>query len=242
MAREWLLRGVDPEELKPREKAEEPQTPQGKWENFWYHYKWPVLGGLFLAVTLTVMVGQLFFRDTPDYQVMLMTESAYLDSELQLMENLLANYGEDLDGDGKVEVNVQNCLMGAELNQQYNSGYQMVSAHLAAADVLFFAWDENSYRQFSKSLDNVTVQGGDFYTDLAVESKYLSKDQKIWNWNENDQRLVMLRGMVAKDRDFPDNLYFAVRNTTGTAKGATDLHKQSLELMQRFIEDKPTVG
>ena len=64
--------------------------------------------------------------------------------------------------------------------------------------------------------------------------------QKIWNWNESDQRLVTLRSKMPKDRRIPDSLFFAVRNTTGTAKGATTLHEQSLKLMQRFIEDKPT--
>ena len=35
MAREWLLRGVDPEELKRSPTSEKaPQTPRGKWENF----------------------------------------------------------------------------------------------------------------------------------------------------------------------------------------------------------------
>lgn len=233
MAREWLLRGVDPEELKEKEKIEVPQTPRSKWQNFWYHYKWPFWGCTFLAVVLVVMVGQLFFRDTPDYQVLLMTETAYIDNDVRVLENLLAHYGDDLDGDGKVEVNVQNCLMGDTVHQQYNSGYQMISAHLMAADVVFFIWDEDSYTRFDKSLENVTVEGGDFLTDLPVKSDQLSEDKKLWNWNGDDRRVGLLEV-------FPEDLYFGVRNTTGTAAKAEDLHQQSMDLIQRFIEDTPT--
>ena len=46
MAREWLLRGVDPEELK-RDTEIIPETPKSKWENFWYHHKWTFWGVLF---------------------------------------------------------------------------------------------------------------------------------------------------------------------------------------------------
>ena len=46
MAREWLLRGVDPEELKKEEVVVD-ETPKSKWDNFWYHHKWTFWGCFF---------------------------------------------------------------------------------------------------------------------------------------------------------------------------------------------------
>ena len=65
MAREWLLRGVKPEELQRTTAPEQPATPRGKWENYWYHYKWHTLGGVFLVAVLAVMLGHLLVRNTP---------------------------------------------------------------------------------------------------------------------------------------------------------------------------------
>ena len=85
MAREWLLRGVDPEELKPDQKIEAPDTPKGWLENFWYHHKWTFLGGVFLAVILIVLVTQLITRDTPDYHVVLMTKRLLREKSVPLI-------------------------------------------------------------------------------------------------------------------------------------------------------------
>ena len=53
MAREMLLAGVDPEELKPTESPEPPQTPGDKLKNFWFYYKWWVLA----IAAFVVIVG-----------------------------------------------------------------------------------------------------------------------------------------------------------------------------------------
>lgn len=59
MAREMYLVGVDEEELKPPAPPEQPKTPKGKWENFWYHYKWHTLGIAAAVIVLTVLIVQL---------------------------------------------------------------------------------------------------------------------------------------------------------------------------------------
>lgn len=69
------LVGVDEEELKPDPKPEGPKTPKGKWENYWYHYKWHTIGALFIVVVLAITIGQMVNRDDPDYTIMLVTEN-----------------------------------------------------------------------------------------------------------------------------------------------------------------------
>ena len=101
MAREWLLRGVDPEELKPTPKEEIPQTVQSRWENFWYHHKLKFWLIAFAAVVLIILVVQIVKRDNPDYRVLFTSEKYYTDKDLDELAVYLEQYGEDVDGDGR---------------------------------------------------------------------------------------------------------------------------------------------
>ena len=56
MARDMYLVGVSEDELKPDPKPEGPKTPKGKWDNYWYHYKWHTLGAI------AVVVGSILYR------------------------------------------------------------------------------------------------------------------------------------------------------------------------------------
>ena len=155
MAREMLLAGVDPEELKPQERDQGPRTPRSRWENFWYHHKWTFFGCLFGAAVLAVLVVQLITRDPADYTILLITKNSYMDEQIKAMEMLMAPYGQDLDGDGKVEVDIQNCYMGEQGSQTYLNGTQMVQAHLMTGDVVFFVWEPSVYKSFTKSISRV---------------------------------------------------------------------------------------
>lgn len=233
MAREWLLRGVDPEELKPRQSDQAPQTPQSRWENFWYHHKWTFWGCVFALVALTVVVVQVVRRDPPDYRMLLVTETAYMDVDVTRLEWMLTPYGEDLDGDGKVEIQIQNCIMGDTMAHQQSNGANMVQAHLVAGDVMFFMWDAKTYDFFMKSMQNVLKEGDTFLTDLPGDSDAIIEDGKIYTW-ENDPRYEMVKGILPKE------LYFGVRMPIGTASEATALQQQGLKLLERFIADQKT--
>ncbi len=232
MAREWLLRGVDPEELKQNtEKV--PETPRSKWGNFWYHHKWTFWGVFFLAVALVIATVQIATRNTPDYRIVLMSKNAYVSEQVWWIEYMLEPYGEDLDGDGEVEVEVQSCLYSKEATLEHNSGPQMVSAHLAAGDVLFFMWDESAYQMFMSSIENVSTAGKDFLSDIPADSEGVIEEGKIYTW-ENDPRYA---DHLAEY--FPEKMYFGIRAPIGTATESAELNQQCLDLLKRFIEDKP---
>ena len=54
MARDMYLVGVSEDELKPDPKPEGPKTPKGKWDNYWYHYKWHTLGAIAVVVVCNI--------------------------------------------------------------------------------------------------------------------------------------------------------------------------------------------
>ena len=227
MAREWLLRGVDPEELK-KEEVEVIETPQSKWENFWYHHKWTFWGWVFAAVALIIVFTQMFTSESPDYRVLLITENSYMSGDTERLEHLLAQYGTDLNEDGQVKVNIQNCLYGERALRVNNSGPQMVQAHLVSGDVLFFIWDEDSYELFMEGIEPQMKDGVEFLADIPAEGRGVIEEGKIYTWEFDYRRLDY-------EDVFPKKLYFGVRNLQGTAANSTELYEQSMALMEAFI-------
>ena len=230
MAREWLLRGVDPEELK-KEPEKIPETPQSKWDNFWYHHKWTFWGVLFLVVALTAATVQMLTRDEADYSILMLTEDTYyISQQVDLLENMLAPYGQDVDGDGKVEVNIQNLQYDMDADLQHSSSVQLVSAHLAAGDVLFFICDEKTLDTFVGNVEEESSLGNDFLAVIPAESAGIQEGGKVYGW-ENDPRRV---DDIADT--FPKKLYFCVRAPIGSAADSTELYDQCMSLLKAFVE------
>ena len=225
MAREWLLRGVDPEELKATPKDEGPQTPRSKWENFWYHHKLKFWLILFAVVVVTIMVVQGIKKDDPDYRVLLLTKELYSAQDLAALEALLEQYGEDLDGDGKVEIQVENCQYGPHVEQSRNSGIQQVQAHLVAADRMFFMMEPDAYKYFTRTLEG-SISEKDFFAPLEG-------DTTVWDWKGDSRPIAELKEQAP-------SLYFGVRATKGTAGKAAELYEQSMKLLENFIHDQKT--
>lgn len=227
MAREWLLRGVDPEELK-KEEVEVIETPQSKWENFWYHHKWTFWGCVFGLVALAIVITQMVTSVSPDHRVLLITENSYMSGTTKQLENLLAQYATDLNGDGEVVVSVQNCLYGEKARRTNNSGPQMVQAHLLAGDVMFFIWDEDSYQLFMEGVGPQLEEGVEFLSDIPCQGRGIIEEGKLYTW-EFDYRRLDFEGVL------PKKLYFGIRAPQGTAADSKELHDQSLKLLEDFI-------
>lgn len=105
----WLARDV-----KPREKQE--LTPEQKRRNWWDYHKWHVL----IAILCVVLIGDVIYdavqnsRNRPDYVVAYVGQTALPDSLRERLEEGLAQLGEDLNGNGKVQVQVRQFVIAAE--------------------------------------------------------------------------------------------------------------------------------
>lgn len=232
MAREMYLAGVKPEELEPTPPAPPPTTPGEKWENFWYHHKWKVIIIGFLAIALGVILWQTLTVDRADYTVLMTTKYAYSTQQLDALEKELARYGDDLDGDGKVEVEVLNCYLGAADATTYYANHQALEAHLVAGDVMLFLWEPEYYSSFVATAGEATGDGYCFLAPLPFTAPGVSEDTLTWNWAQ-DGRLSTLP-------DMPDDLYFGVRVLGGTATDEK-LQKQAFGLLERFAKNTPSI-
>lgn len=78
-----------------------------KLDNYWYHYKWHTIIGLFLVTVILICSLQMCAKDDYDFEV-LYAGPKNLNSQQTILdiESAFASIGDDRTGDGKVTVNL----------------------------------------------------------------------------------------------------------------------------------------
>lgn len=236
MARERYLVGVDPNELKQKESVPPPQSPHGKWVNFWYHYKWLVLGIAVAAAIVVALTVHTVTRVKPDYLIcMVATKEISTAADVRL-EEILTPYGVDRNGDGKVRVEV-HCLNvsqtnGDEVNPSAIPDQQAAMGHIVSRDVDLWAVDPAFYTGTLRS----AFDGDEsrFFMPLdSIDAAGISADKKYWNWEDSS-----LLSADEELKSMPKTLYWGVRVLPEDA--SEDLKTQvtdMLALLKAFAED-----
>lgn len=85
----------------------ETSTAIRKLDNFWYHYKWPVIVTVFFAAVLVIGVVQFFTRPQYDSFITIATHYRMNSAEYADFEALITNVlPEDFDGNGEKSINI----------------------------------------------------------------------------------------------------------------------------------------
>ncbi len=186
MAREWLLRGVSADELKKDDSQKiTPQTPREKWDNFWYHYKWAVVGAVAAVVVLAVFLGQSLTRVQPDYLICMVTSQEVAIETDKRLEEILTQYATDVNGDGQIRVEVTCHNVAATVDGEPNAALvtnqQSVMAHIVKHDVDLWVLDPTYY---TTTLRSALGDEAEFLQPLTFTVEGVSEDGKYWNWQD----------------------------------------------------------
>ena len=230
MARERYLRGISEEELRPDPRPiEKPKTPKSWLENFWYHHKVGVLIGGFSLIVLTILIVNMATRVHPDYKAVLVTENGLLPDEVTYLEGILAQYGEDINGDGEVVVNIKNLTLGNGVNQSANM--PALQIQLVTGDTLLYLYEPAFEQRFTAvGSDNTCL-----LTELPFSDESVSEDKVSWNWSGNthrEQDVILGR--------FPKELHFGVRFALSDNEESAEQYAQIIKLLEAFVTEKPT--
>lgn len=132
-----------------------PKTFKEKIQNYWYHYKWHTIIIGFIAVVFGVTFIQFITKTEPDYIVMTAFDKYMPYSVTQTMSEYLSNFGEDVNGDGEVVVQIYDISTSVDSQiQQSNSAKLM--AELQNGEIMLFIVDDfyfdklNSLEVFDK--------------------------------------------------------------------------------------------
>ena len=113
-------RDIDPKDLTPRKKHT--YTRKERWANWWdYNLKWVILIGIAAAFVGYSFIGQYFFTTKADYNVAVVAPGYLPEATQTALQEALAAYGEDRNGDGKVVVklNIYTMDFGNEDSDAY---------------------------------------------------------------------------------------------------------------------------
>ena len=145
-------RDIDPKDIAPRKERQ--YTRKERWANWWdYNLKWVIIIGIAAAFVAYNFIGQYFFVTKPDYNVAVDTVNA--------LQDALAAYGEDRNGDGKVVVtlNVYTLDYSDTETQTESAAYlTMAGTTKLATDVqgglssVFLLWDPAGFEESTGSL------------------------------------------------------------------------------------------
>ena len=150
-------------------------------DNYWYYYKWYVLGGLFLLFALVVAISNMAVQEKYDASV-IWAMHGYVDQPyLDAMEEELEKHFDDLDGNG--EVNVRVILVtytsdGGMLNGDVElSMQQKLVTQLSVGDVYMVIADEVSYEGYMTKLNAFDDLEDDYPENEKIDGyKYYLKD------------------------------------------------------------------
>lgn len=245
----------DPEAEKRAEQSD--KTPRGKWENFWFYNKWKVIIGALVLVVVAWSVISSVTTVKADFTVGLLTEKTYPDSVLDALSGEMEKYGKDLNGDGKVVVQVAQFVLPGEASAktsfsassdmaQQQQNLQMLQAYQAKwitdmsvgtsmiliSDNANFMQQEKTNRIYSYLDGTTPSETATDYDKMRVPLEKCPKlaDTMVTLQTGNDSVNVKLSKMM------PD-CSISIRRYKGTAIAgkADDYYNASMELLKKLI-------
>ena len=106
MARERLLAGAGEDTI--HSNKIEAQTPQEKLSNWWFYNKKILIAAILVIAMVISVAVSIFSQEDPDYTLAIANAYAIDEDAIALAEKHIAKYGEDLNGDGEVVVEIRD--------------------------------------------------------------------------------------------------------------------------------------
>lgn len=133
----WKYKDVQPREHRQL-------TPAEKRKNWWHYHKWHVAAGIVLAgIAVSWVCNALGVGQTkPDYQIAYVGKNILPDDTAAAIESAFAASGEDLNGDGKVTVRLNQYPSGGGDPQLTASAEVSLMADILERDSYFFLLED----------------------------------------------------------------------------------------------------
>ena len=199
------------------EKREERRelTPEEKRKNWWHYHKWHVVTGVVLAgigaslVCSALGVGQI----KPDYQAAYVGENPLPGGTAAAIENAFASLGEDLNGDGRVTVRLnQYPASGGDPSMAAARQTTLMGDLLACESYFFLLEDPEKFQADYEVLeeDRVPVEGGLYPADgtyLPWAGCPVLAEMELGSYSEQ----VLGRTVAGSSDELVSGLYLAHR-------------------------------
>ncbi len=167
-------------------------TIKQKLENYWYHYKWHTILGVFIAFTLVVGITQCSTVQPYDQNCVLYCNRVVHDNGVLALEQELTKRIGDHDKNGKTMFEVTNVSYNNAQNTAISNSQKLLQL-ASSSDYILYVVDEHGYEYL---MGNGMFRTCEFFPD---------KDHTAWNWNGS----VLQQAL--KEYNLPKDLYFCIR-------------------------------
>lgn len=218
LALKRMQNGEQTPQPKPSEIAIVPKTPKEKAANFWFHYKWVVLGLAAVTVAIAVLITQCAGRTSYDMKVVISCYTPLTDAETERIAAYLEPFCQDLNGDGETHLQVINCSYSKSNDNsqyQYTMATRLQAILAADADALLFLTDKDAYDYLNTLADGNLFEAEPY---LLGEAFYKACD--------DDESLVKL----------PEGLQLSCRNIGGMAIEKNPETKKFYRAAQKILK------
>lgn len=147
MASYRYTKDIKPEDVAPQDTPT--VSKKDKFKNFVYYHKFAIIAVPLALIFAIWAIVDLFATPKPDYVITVITENT-LDSQfLDQLQSKLAAYGEDVNGDGKVLLYVNNYVIPADLENisSASTGAMQLQADLETGSCVLFLCENPQYIQ-----------------------------------------------------------------------------------------------
>lgn len=137
-----------------------------KLENFWYYNKWKTVAFAVILISVILCVSQCSSREKNDYTFVLFAYNEYAPEQLKVMGKYFAEYGEDLNGDGKISVGFNDCSYDRDATTKdiWESRVGRLQASIIAEkNQVIFVTDEKSFEFLDGLFD-----GAELFADVGL--------------------------------------------------------------------------
>ena len=199
-------RDIDPKDLKPRKQRQ--YSRRERWANWWdYNLKWVIILGIAAAFVGYCFIGQYFLTTHADYNVAVVAPHYLPEATQTALQDALAAYGEDRNGDGKVVVklNVYTMNFGSDDSDAYldMAGTTKLSTDIQGAlSSIFILYDPAGFQSTTGTLR---------YLDGSLPQS--DADNDWWNMVYHWDDCPVLAGL-----DLGDYTSDAVQNDSGSSQ------------------------
>lgn len=150
-------------------------------ENFWYYYRWALIGGIFLIVVLCFTISECAKRIPEDLTISYYSESVISQEVVSRMQTIFGASVEDLDGDMQRYVSLSP-ISGKmdEMSEQAMAVQQKFQVELAAGTATAFVFDQGYYERMMNLYPETVEKSIDMTQNAELKELLQLGDEPVY--------------------------------------------------------------
>lgn len=224
-------------------------TAKDKRENWWYYHKRQIIPAILVVALLAVFIHSMATKVDPDYTIGLLTSFTMPETGVQQLEECIAAYADDRNGDGKVVIRVSNYVMSDDASADpsaQEAAWVRFTADASLNATMIYLHDSTAF----------SVLEGDFagffqYKDgTLMPEDATDYENAMYSWDDiaafaNLQPVGSEDGMYTPE--MISELFSRLRVSVRAAEGSSiekkekdmDYYNDSMALFERMKNDEP---